>query len=56
MPGIFSGKGKMKSVAPVTPDNRRVFTVTKVPDMDMLAARFFCKKLEYHGRKQTENK
>ncbi len=53
---IFSGKGKMKSIAPVTSDDRWVFTITKVPDMDVLVARFFSKKLAYHSRNQTEDK
>jgi hypothetical protein len=56
MPGIFSGKGEMKSVATVTSDDRRVFTVTEVPYVDILVARFFYKKLAYNGRNQTENK
>jgi hypothetical protein len=56
MPGIFSRKGEMKSVATVTSNDGWVFPVTKVPDMDILVARFFYKKLAYYGRDQTENK
>jgi hypothetical protein len=56
MAGIFCGKGEMKSVATVTSDDRRVFTITKVPYVDILVARFFYKKLAYNGRNQTEDK
>lgn len=56
MPGIFSGKCEMKCVATVTSDDRRVFTITEVPYMDILVARFFYEKLAYYGRNQTENK
>jgi len=56
MSRIFSRKGEMKSVATVTSNDRWVFTVTKVPDMDIFVAGFLCKKLACHGRYQTENK